>query len=299
MTSISGCSRGERWNASGAATPARSSTRSPAGFRIRTSPSQADDEQAGRQARDDFAAQALGRVGARRGRALLRLQLGDRLLQRGRQQRGLGAAAARAALGVGGRGGKAQQRERQHRDQRGDQRRQAEQRVAGRCQVHRRRRHDTRTRGLVDSGRRVTAAVVRRSRRTRQSPRSVRRSRVDTATRSSGRDRHRRGVRRAAGQVERVVARVQRIDHIQQVAVALQQRVDRTVAAGQEERSATAFARRGRVRTDRPAASRPSDRSARAPGRADGTRSARCRSKSSPRRRRRPSAPRIVAAGAR
>ena len=61
---------------------ARPSIRRPAGLRIRISPSQPDDEQAGREAGDDLAAQALGRVGARRRRALLRLQLGHRFLQR-------------------------------------------------------------------------------------------------------------------------------------------------------------------------------------------------------------------------
>ena len=91
---------------------------------------QADDEQAGREARDDLAAQALRRVGARRRRALLRLQLRDRLLQRRRQERRLRAASVQVTPRVARRRGEAQQRERQHGDEARHERRQAEQRVA-------------------------------------------------------------------------------------------------------------------------------------------------------------------------
>ena len=78
------------------------SIRRPAGLRMRTSPFESDDQQAGGQALDDFAAEPLGGLGAGRGGALLRLQLLDGLLQRRRQQRGLARAVAEVAPRVAG-----------------------------------------------------------------------------------------------------------------------------------------------------------------------------------------------------
>ena len=97
MTSISGCSRGERANGVGAQRLGAVQHAQAGGIEDPHLAAQAGDEQAGGQARDDLAAQALGGVGARRGRALLRLQLGHRFLQRRREQRGFGAAAAHCA----------------------------------------------------------------------------------------------------------------------------------------------------------------------------------------------------------
>ena len=52
---------------------------------MRTSPSQTDNNQSGGQARNDLAAQALGRLGAGRGRPLLGLQAFDGLFESGRE----------------------------------------------------------------------------------------------------------------------------------------------------------------------------------------------------------------------
>ena len=59
MTSSNGCTRAERSNGSVDADSGRSSIRRPAGFRIRTSPLRSDHDQAGGQARNDLAVQAL------------------------------------------------------------------------------------------------------------------------------------------------------------------------------------------------------------------------------------------------
>ena len=63
--------------------------RRPAGFRVLISPFETRDDGAGGQAGDDLAAQTLGCFGTRGHRPLLRLQLGDGILQSGRQQRRL------------------------------------------------------------------------------------------------------------------------------------------------------------------------------------------------------------------
>ena len=105
--------------------------RRPAGLKIRRCRRAIDDEQAGGQARDDLAAQPLRGLGARRHRLLLRLSLVDRLLQRRRQQRGLGAASRRCRRASRARRGEPQHRERQHADEHADDRGQAEERVAG------------------------------------------------------------------------------------------------------------------------------------------------------------------------
>src|SRR5206468_5465907 len=73
----------------------------------------------------------LRRLGARRGGALLRFQFGDGVVQRGRQQRGLHAAALNLPP-CGARGGhELHHGERDHRDQRRHDRGQAEERVGG------------------------------------------------------------------------------------------------------------------------------------------------------------------------
>jgi len=90
---------------------------------------EADDEQPRGQARDDFAAEALRRVRARRGRPLLRFQPRDRFLERGRHQRVCMFDAA-ASFCVAGRGHEAQHGKSDHGDERGHDPGQEKQRVA-------------------------------------------------------------------------------------------------------------------------------------------------------------------------
>ena len=69
------------------------SRRRPDGFRIQR-PSRSDDQESGREARDDLAAEALRGLGPCRHRALLRFQPRDGLLERGREHRRLAARVA-------------------------------------------------------------------------------------------------------------------------------------------------------------------------------------------------------------
>ena len=89
-----------------------------------------DDHQTRGEAVGDLAAQQVGRLRARARRLLLRLELADGLLQRRRQDRGVGASAAQCALRIARAGKHTQQRERHHRDEHGDERGEADERVA-------------------------------------------------------------------------------------------------------------------------------------------------------------------------
>ena len=93
-------------------------------------PARIDDEKAGHQAVGNLAAQLIGRGGAGAHRLLLRLQLADRLLQRGRQQHGVRAVLAQVPLGVARAGDDPQQREGQHADEHRDHRGEPDERVA-------------------------------------------------------------------------------------------------------------------------------------------------------------------------
>ena len=96
---------------------------------------QVDDQQSGREARDDLAAQALGRFSAGRGGPLLSFELRHRLLQRGGEQRRLRAPAHGAARVARGRE-ETQHGEYQHRHEKRDDRGEAEDCVGGRRQAH-------------------------------------------------------------------------------------------------------------------------------------------------------------------
>ena len=89
MTSSSGCSRGD---GTYAVESGSSRIRRPAGLSVVTSPFEADHERAGRQARDDLAAQPLRRFGARGHRAFLQSSAcATASWQGGREQRHFGA----------------------------------------------------------------------------------------------------------------------------------------------------------------------------------------------------------------
>src|SRR5262249_57211918 len=88
----------------------------------------------GGEALDDFLAQPLGGLGARRRRALLRLQLGDRFLERRREDRLARIAAHRT--GIPRCREELQHGEGERRRERRDDRRQAEKGVGARSQMH-------------------------------------------------------------------------------------------------------------------------------------------------------------------
>ena len=88
-----------------------------------------DDDEAGREARDDLQAQPLGGLGPRRHRTLLRLELRDRVLERRRQQRVLHAALTIVATHVARGGRKAQHGEHEDGDEAADDARQPDQGV--------------------------------------------------------------------------------------------------------------------------------------------------------------------------